>query len=317
MQITGRPATFSPWNSQLDSCPLSSPIRTAWGACCFTADAMASGVDSVRPRHTILPTSSVTQIDVSFSDTSRPTYCLLWDMVSLLWRCGEASLYGQSLPRDYAMSRPRTCGASRAGAVKDGLLATAARRRAASLTAPSTALGWLGRERRAIGQHPMHDDGELARERHFGFVQAGPPGDPHRPAFQIRASLDRLGEDDVGAFVERGAHRAVAGLGDAAAAVGFPGLIPARRQAEMGADGFRRLEPRRVVDGGGVGERHDGADTRRRHQKPRPGVTARQGAQPPLEAVELAPQRGTHGQHRSCDHLQARMAGDELLDARF
>src|SRR6478736_9744089 len=46
---------------------------------------MASGVDSVRPRHTILPTSSVTQIDVSFSDTSRPTYCVLWDMDSLLW----------------------------------------------------------------------------------------------------------------------------------------------------------------------------------------------------------------------------------------
>jgi hypothetical protein len=28
-------------------------------------------------------------------------------MVSLLWRCGEASLYRQSLPRDYAMSRPQ------------------------------------------------------------------------------------------------------------------------------------------------------------------------------------------------------------------
>jgi len=27
-------------------------------------------------------------------------------MDSLLWRCGEASLYRQSLPRDYAMSRP-------------------------------------------------------------------------------------------------------------------------------------------------------------------------------------------------------------------
>jgi hypothetical protein len=26
-------------------------------------------------------------------------------MVSLLWRCAEASLYRQSLPRDYAMSR--------------------------------------------------------------------------------------------------------------------------------------------------------------------------------------------------------------------
>jgi hypothetical protein len=28
-QITGSPACFNSWNSQLDSCPLSSPIRTA------------------------------------------------------------------------------------------------------------------------------------------------------------------------------------------------------------------------------------------------------------------------------------------------
>src|SRR5271167_555454 len=122
-QITGRPASFSSWNSQLDSCPLSSPIRTAWGACCLTADAMAPGVESTWPRHTILSTSSMTQIDVSFSDTSRPTYCLLSDMVSLLWRCGEASLYRQSLPRDYAMSRPARCHGPRAGAVKDALFA--------------------------------------------------------------------------------------------------------------------------------------------------------------------------------------------------
>jgi hypothetical protein len=53
-QITGSPASFNSWNSQLDSCPLSSPIRTAWGACCFTADAMASGVESTWPRDTIL-----------------------------------------------------------------------------------------------------------------------------------------------------------------------------------------------------------------------------------------------------------------------
>src|SRR5262249_17948024 len=42
------------------------------------------GVESTRPRHTILSASSMTQIDVSFSDTSRPTYWFLWDMVSLL-----------------------------------------------------------------------------------------------------------------------------------------------------------------------------------------------------------------------------------------
>src|SRR5882757_1993485 len=88
-QITGRPAPFNSWNSQLDNCPLSSPIRTAWGACCLTAVAIASGVESTRPRHTILPASSMTQIEVSFRDTSRPTYWLLLDMVPLHWRCRD------------------------------------------------------------------------------------------------------------------------------------------------------------------------------------------------------------------------------------
>src|SRR5215471_18424905 len=105
-QITGTPACFNPWNNQFDNCPLSRPIRTAWGACCVTADTMASGVVSTWPRHTILSASSMTQIDVCFRDTSRPTYWLPLDMVSLLWRYGGTSLFRQSLPRDYAMSRP-------------------------------------------------------------------------------------------------------------------------------------------------------------------------------------------------------------------
>src|SRR6516225_4649302 len=109
---------------------------------------MASGVDSVRPRHTILPTSSMTQIDVSFSDTSRPTYCLLWDMVSLLWRCGEASLYRQSLPRDYAMSRPTRVEGPRAQGLSRSAVAPAWRHAQSfagrALTAPSTAARLLG-----------------------------------------------------------------------------------------------------------------------------------------------------------------------------
>jgi len=43
----------------------------------------SSGVESTRPRHTIFSASSMTQIDVSFRDTSRPTYWLLLDIVSL------------------------------------------------------------------------------------------------------------------------------------------------------------------------------------------------------------------------------------------
>jgi hypothetical protein len=48
-----------------------------------------------------------------------------------------------------------------------------------SLTVPSTALRWLGRERRAIGEHPIHDDGEFAGQRHRGFLHPCPLDDPH------------------------------------------------------------------------------------------------------------------------------------------
>ena len=51
------------------------PIRSARGACFLKAAAMASGVDATLPRQTKLSVSSITAIDVSSSDTSRPTYC--------------------------------------------------------------------------------------------------------------------------------------------------------------------------------------------------------------------------------------------------
>jgi hypothetical protein len=53
-------------------------------------------------------------------------------------------------------------------------------------------------ERRIILEHSEHDHGELARQRHLGLVDAGASGDPHRPAFEFRASLDRLGQYEVG-----------------------------------------------------------------------------------------------------------------------
>jgi hypothetical protein len=60
-------------------------------------------------------------------------------------------------------------------------------------------------DRRRLGArdaHPMHDDGKLAGERHLGFLDAGPlVGDPHRPALESGATLDRP-DDDVALFVE-------------------------------------------------------------------------------------------------------------------
>src|SRR5262249_23948906 len=75
-----------------------------------------------------------------------------------------------------------------------------------SLTVPSTALRWLVRERRAIGQHPMHDDGEVAGQPHLGFLHPAPPGELHRPALHCRATLEGLDQNDVGGFVKNRAR---------------------------------------------------------------------------------------------------------------
>jgi hypothetical protein len=74
---------------------------------------------------------------------------------------------------------------------------------------PSTALRWLGRERRAIGQHPTHDDGEFAGQRYRGFLHPCPLGDPHRPAPQAGADFERPGQHEVTDLVEHRTHRAV------------------------------------------------------------------------------------------------------------
>ena len=94
-------------------------------------------------------------------------------------------------------------------------------------------------EARAIGQHPMHDDRELARQRHLGFLHPAPPGDLHRPALQCRAALEWLGQNEVGALVESGAHRSVTDFRDAAIDVGLARLIFGWRQTEIGSDLLR------------------------------------------------------------------------------
>src|SRR6201993_4498257 len=80
-------------------------------------------------------------------------------------------------------------------------------------------------EARAISQHPMHDDGELACQRHLGFLHSAPPGDLHRPALQCRAALEWLGQNDVGALVQSGAHPGITDFRDAAIDVCLARLI--------------------------------------------------------------------------------------------
>src|SRR6201981_124394 len=88
-------------------------------------------------------------------------------------------------------------------------------------------------ERHIILEHAEKYHGELARKRHLVLVGASAPGDPHCPAFEFRATPDRLGQHDVGSLVKRLAHRGVTVLADAAGVVGLAELILLRGQTEM------------------------------------------------------------------------------------
>src|SRR5215471_7894903 len=74
MQSTGKPSALSSCQSQVVVGPVSRPIRFAFPAFALRNSARANGSESTLPSDTILPLPSTTQIDVSLSDTSNPTY---------------------------------------------------------------------------------------------------------------------------------------------------------------------------------------------------------------------------------------------------
>src|SRR5215469_3442938 len=87
-------------------------------------------------------------------------------------------------------------------------------------------------EARAIGQHPMHDDSEFARQRHLGLLHPASPGELHPPALQCRAAFEWLGQNDVGGLVKSRAHPCIADPRDAAVDVGLARLVFGWCQAE-------------------------------------------------------------------------------------
>ena len=78
---------------------------------------------------------------------------------------------------------------------------------------------------------------------------------------------------------------------------------------------LRRLEPCRIVDRRGIGERHDGPHRRRRHQQPGSCIRACHRAHALLKDVELAQQNRAHREQRLADRLQVAMTLHQFLDA--
>src|SRR5918996_4544725 len=88
---------------------------------------------------------------------------------------------------------------------------------------------------RAIKPHAVQHHGELAGERHLGFLHALASGDAHGPGLEARPAR-RAGEQDVGGLVQRRTHRSIAHFTDPTRTIGLAGLVFARREAEVSAD---------------------------------------------------------------------------------
>src|SRR5918996_1212920 len=106
---------------------------------------------------------------------------------------------------------------------RDGLLAGSRSQRARSgdslgrrLAAPA--------KLRAVKPHAVQHHGELAGERHLGFLHALASGDAHRPGLEARPAR-RAGEHDVGRLVQRRTRRSIANFADPTRTIDLAGLV--------------------------------------------------------------------------------------------
>jgi hypothetical protein len=80
----------------------------------------------------------------------------------------------------------------------------------------------------------VEDDGELARDRHTGFLEADLFGESEPPGLQRRKG-GRPGEKTCRRFVEVFTGDLVALLGDAAIAADLSGFVSSRGETEIGS----------------------------------------------------------------------------------
>ena len=101
--------------------------------------------------------------------------------------------------------------------------------------------------------------------RRLDLVLAGASSQTHAPTLQ-RARLDRPCQNDVCCLVQSRAPAAITDLGYPAAHILFAGLLALRRHPKMCTNLPGTLETRGIVDRRSIGQRHQHAHARRRHQ---------------------------------------------------
>src|ERR1700709_286753 len=164
----------------------------------------------------------------------------------------------------------------------------------------------------AVGPDAVQDDGQLARNRDFGLLGTDTLQQPNPSGFQRRPALD-LGQQHASRLIETSPHEPVTAFGDAAGPVDFAGLVALRRQAKIGTDVARMIEPLRVIDDGHISQRHDRPDAGYRHQPPCGIVGLDQPANGSIENCDLLQQAVADRHHGGDNTIDARVSLGQLL----
>src|SRR5713226_1330695 len=151
-----------------------------------------------------------------------------------------------------------------------------------------------------VDPHPVHDDGELTGEGDLCAAHADTLGEGQAPAFESARAAIALQEDGSG-LEKIGPHQPIAATGDMPGDVDLARLESSGREAEIGADRGRMLEPGGIVDDGGVGQSDDDADPGNGHETSRDGIGLGAGHDLAIEDGGLFAQRLPGGKERIDD----------------
>ena len=100
-----------------------------------------------------------------------------------------------------------------------------------------------------IGPYALEDDGNLTRYCDTGLLRAYAFRQARSPRLERRPPL-HLSKENVGGFVKAGLGKSVSAFRDLALSIRFPGLIPPRRQSQIGANVPGSLESVWFIDRG-------------------------------------------------------------------
>ena len=114
----------------------------------------------------------------------------------------------------------------------------------------------------AVNPDAVHDHGQATGQGHDRLFHPAAPGNPHRPGLEPRPFLRT--QHALSCFVEHDPHHLISAARYSAAPIDLARLIPGARQPKHGPDCLGFPEASRHVDGGAIGQRHHGADTRGR-----------------------------------------------------